>query len=703
MRELFRVICGVIIVLGLAAGCTTAKTGERAPKVSRPFQYSGYTVPEYKGFEKKSEYVEMSDGTKLAVDIFLPSDGPERASFPVVFQFTPYTRSYVYLHMSWVQRLVARMRTGVGGPIFDASVNDMTRLLLSHGYAYVIADMRGTGASFGRKMDFMPQIGEDGGELVNWISRQPWCDGNVGMFGGSYLGYSQLVTASKKPQALKCIIPAVVPLDGYTGEVYPGGIYLYEFMTRYSEKLDALNRNEYNPEEDILPAAPVVDEDGDGILIDEIPLDKNANGSFLDDYAYPTNPDDPPQYADGNPRTHVYFLATYDHKSNLDYHSWAKDGFFIDGLAPDEFPELDSYDLSPSGHIPDIMDFGIPIYNFGAWMDGFARGTTELYCTMRETNPSKMIIGAGYHTGTGPFWKYFGENENKALAGFNIERLRFFDRYLKGIENGVDREPPIFLYVMNGGTWRFEREWPLEREKRTRFYFDVGHGLTIHRTSDGADLYTADFSHGSRYGANEGNRWLGLMGIVPDALPVRTEKDKKCLTYTSAPLPADTEVTGHPIVEMWISSSADYGDVFVFLEDIDKEGEALLVTEGCLRAGFAGLRDNDEMIYSGRTGIEVLPDLPWHGYEKDHYEDGILAARKTVRLYFDLQPTCWVFRKGHRIRVSIACADYPTFRLHPKLSPSNKADDPNNIVPVITVYRNTDHPSGIILPVVSGK
>jgi len=690
----------LLVAVSFGISCATMQANKKSEKVSHPFDYSGYTFPEYKSWKKFSEYIEMSDGTKLAADIFLPSDGPERESFPVVLQYTPYTRSYIHPHMKWYEKLVARIKTGTSGPVFDATTDDMTTRLLSLGYAYMRADMRGTGASFGWKMDFMPKLGEDGGELVNWIARQPWCDGNIGMYGGSYLGYSQLVTAAQKPKGLKCIFPAVVPLDGYTGEVYPGGIYLNEFLVKYSELMAELNTNTYNPSKHLLPAAPVIDEDGDGELLDEIPVDKNGNGSFLDDYAYPIDPEAPPQYRDGNPRAHIYYLATYEHKGNLDYHSWAKDGFYMDGEPPAALPGVTSYDLSPGGHIQGLMESGIPIYHYGGWMDGFARGTTELYCTMKETNPSKMMLGGSYHTGRGPFWKYFGEDENKIVSAFSIERLRFFDRYLKNIRNGIDEEPPIYLYVMNGGTWRFENEWPLKRQVVTDYYFGDGNTLALEQTEDGADSYKADFSHGSRYGTNNGNRWMGLMGIVPDRLPIRTEKDKKCLTYTSTPMKADVEVTGHPIANLWVSSTADYGDFFVYLEDIDEKGTSLLVTEGCLRAGYADLQDNDKIIRSGTTGINVLPELPWHGYERVDYRDKILADENIELLVFDLQPTCWVFRKGHRIRVSIACADWPTFRLHPKLSASNKADDPANIVPTITIYRDAQHPSGIMLPII---
>ncbi len=98
--------------------------------------------------------------------------------------------------------------------------------------------------------------------------------------------------------------------------------------------------------------------------------------------------------------------------------------------------------------------------------------------------------------------------------------------------------------------------------------------------------------------------------MTPNALLIRTDKDLQCLTHISEPMVQDTEVTGHTIIHLWVSSTADYGDFFVYLEEVDENGEAVLITEGVLRAGFANLVDNDEEIYSGEVGIDVLPDLP---------------------------------------------------------------------------------------------
>jgi len=706
-------------VLALAfisfAALAAEKAASQPEKVSKLFEYSGYTSEEYKSYKKISAYVPMSDGVKLAVDVFIPADGPDKKSFPVVIEYTPYTRAYLDLKNGPLHKTVRKALLKSDDPVVDvmagakAGMGKILSTLVATGYVFIRADMRGSGASTGWKADFMPQLAKDGGELLDWVAAQPWCDGNIGMLGGSYTGYSQLITAGQGRKALKCIAPMMVPLDGYDGEVYPGGIYMQEFMEAYSEGLTRMNLNYYSlpigkmllgKGEPALPAAPVIDEDNDGQLIDEVPIDKNRNGTFLDDYMYPFDPDDEPRYKDRQTRKHIYYLATKDHEQNIDYHNWAHSMYFIDAEPPYPFQQFTSYDFSPSAHLPAIMKSGIPVYNIGGWFDPFTRGTIELFCTMQKTNPSRMLIVPGFHGGGGPYWKYLGEDPKSLMKKAPAELLRFFDRYLKGIDNGIDKDPPIHIYVMNGGGWRAENEWPLARQVITSYFFSEDHGLKPGAAQPGADKYVADFSHDSRYGRSKGNRWLSTMGLAPDALPVRTQKDKQCLTYTSAPLEKDTEVTGHPIAEFWVSSTADYGDFFVYLEDVDEKGTVVLVSEGLLNSGFAGLVSNDEEILSGASGVNVLPELPWHGFEKAQFKDEIFKGGKIVKLVLDLKPSSWVFRKGHSIRVAIAAADWPTFRLNPRLAWDNNPKNPANIVPVITVHRDADHPSRIELPVI---
>jgi len=699
----------------IALLATVAISGSSAEeKVSEPFKYSGYSEAEYEGIRKFSEYVPMSDGEKLAIDVYVPEKGPT-GSFPVIIEYTPYTRAFIDVKNGPIHKGIRKAVLKTDSPVLDllavpGGMGKGIREVMGHGYAFVRADMRGCGASTGWAADFMPRIGQDGGELVDWIAEQPWCDGNVGMVGGSYSGYSQIVTAGWAGPALKAIVPVVVPLDGYNGEVYPGGVYLWKFMNDYSEGLGILKLNYYtlDPVAQILgtekrmylPAAPVVDEDGDGDLHDEIPIDKNRNGTFLDDYKYPEDPGDPPKYKDGSSREHVYYLATKDHQENANYHRWAQSILYIDAKMPAPVHDYSSYHFSPSSQVPKIMKKDIAVYNIGGWHDTFTRGTTEYYCTMKDSNPSRMMVHAGYHGGGGPYWEYFGEDGHNSMKLILPEVMRFFDFYLKGIDNGIDEEPPVLIYVQNGEGWRQEETWPLEREKPEWFYFGSGKSLSRENGGEGKDNYRADYSHDSRYGKEKGNRYLGAMGGTPDKLPVRDKLDAKSLTYTSAPLTRDMEVTGHPIIKFWVSSSANYGDFFVYLTDVEPEGRSVLVTEGVLRAGFAKMVDNDESILGGTTGVNVLPDLPWHGYEASDYVPEIFKGGNVVELEFDMKPTSWVFREGHRVRVAIACADWPTFRLHPRLSTDNDPDNPAVIVPTITVHRGDAMPSGIRLPII---
>ncbi len=469
-----------------------------------------------------------------------------------------------------------------------------------------------------------------------------------------------------------------------------------------SSVLPVLDKNLHLPP-GFKPAVPAVDEDKDGDLTDEIPLDLDGSGTFLDEYQLPDNP---PQYKDGKERQHIYYLATLEHLRNSVLNKWSSNSRFRDCIIP---VERQTYrELGPGDFPAGIKKSGIPVYNMGGWFDGFTRGAAQWHATLQKTNPSRMVIGPGNHRSlgynlsnkkAGPYWKYFGMDITEVANGYNMERLRFLDHYLKGIKNGIDKEPPVYIYVMNGEGWRFEDEWPLERQILASLYFEEGNTLSLFKKSVGSDDYQADFTHDSRQESSLANRWnIGRQ----DHVDIRNSKDLQCLTYTSEPIKMDAEVTGHPVVHLHVSSTSDYGDFFVYLEDVDENGDAYFVTDGMLRAGFAKLLPNEDILPPG-AGIDVKPELPWHGFKEVDYVDGILTGGNIVELTFDLIPTSWVFKKGHRVRISIACADWPTFRLHPKLSPANDPADSGNIVPKVTVYRDINHRSYIELPVIPKK
>jgi putative CocE/NonD family hydrolase len=647
-----------------------------APKVSRPFEYGGYDCRVFDGYHRVSAYAPVRDGTKLAITVYLPNGGAGER-FPTILWYLPGHRESI---------------DPKTGKITSTYRPDQIAFYTSHGYAVAAAEMRGSGASFGaREIDRTPQIGRDGKDLVDWIAAQPWSSGSVGMVGSSYQGFSQYATAAQRPKALKAIFPEIAGFDDYTSMFHPGGVMVQALAAYASDRIATDDRNDYVPAGGATPpnnpSVPVVDEDGDGDLLDEIPLDKNGNGSFLDD--------GPPTYSDGKPRQDIYFKATQEHLRN---------NYVLPptlAAAPYRDSKLGGTnyayrDIDPSARPAEIAASGIAVYNRGGWYDYHARDTAYWFATLQGHTPARLMMAPTAHNGFpvdgrggGPYFAHLGDTTTVG-ASMDREKLRFFDRYLKGVDNGFEREPPVMIYVMGKG-WRAEATWPLKREVRTPFYLDDGGGLGRGAPKAGTDAYKVDYTADSRSGG--ANRWnYGITGATTELR--FTESDAKRLSYTSTPLAADMEVTGHPVVHLAISSSAPEGDVFAYLEEVDEAGVARQVADGVLRANFNRLKPNDDML--AVATIKAKPALPWHGFRQADYQAAPLAGGRTVELTFDLMPTSWVFRKGRRIRVSIAGADHPSFRIHPALSAN---DDPATATPVtLTVHRGAG--SYIDLPVI---
>lgn len=183
--------------------------------------------------------------------------------------------------------------------------------------------------------------------------------------------------------------------------------------------------------------------------------------------------------------------------------------------------------------------------------------------------------------------------------------------------------------------------------------------------------------------------------IVMDSLMLRTEHDKKTLVFQTTPLEKEVEMVGHPIIHLWLSSNQIAGDVFVYLSDVDTDGRVHYVSEGQLRAGFKDLKDPD---WQTKHQMAVKPDLPWHGFKKADYVKQVFADGRVVELRFDLMPSAWLFKKGHRIRIAIAGADYGNFEYNPELC---KGDLPDSCPETtMIVHQGDTTPSRIEIPII---
>jgi putative CocE/NonD family hydrolase len=255
------------------------------------------------------------------------------------------------------------------------------------------------------------------------------------------------------------------------------------------------------------------------------------------------------------------------------------------------------------------------------------------------------------------------------------EWLRFFDHYLKGVDTGLDSQKLFYYFTIGEEKWKVTSTWPVAGTRMMRWYLDAGNTLAKNApaANSGADSYTIDFTATT----GEKNRWHTQVGgqvFYPD----RAEEDKKLLTYTSAPFEADTEITGHPIIDLFLTSTATDGAFFVYLEDIDEKGIVTYLTEGTLRALH-------RKISTETPPYKML--VPYHSFKK---KDAMpLVPGQIAELKFGLQPISALIKKGHRLRIAIAGADKDSFARIPAQGTST-----------ITVAHNRKNASSIELPVV---
>jgi putative CocE/NonD family hydrolase len=509
LRQIGTVSFLSILLLTTTAPFATGQTGERKvnlmlstqPAGKDPQRYQGYVEPKYKEFEQRAIYLTMRDGVKIAIDVVLPKNVPPGEKLPTIMNMTRYWRSH------------QGDKPGTWFP--------------SHGYAHVLVDARGTGASFGVwRAPFSQDEVKDYGEVVNWIVAQPWSNGKVGAFGNSYEGNTALWLATNMNPAVKAVVPRHFEFDEYSETPYPGGV-LTDWMIKAW--------NEGNRELDTNAGVKLVDEDAD---------------------------------------QHLYREATKHRAENIDVYAGALKTVFRDDR---EFGvRLD--DLSLHSYRAQIEKSGVAINSWGGWFDA-STADAEIRSFMTLSNYQRAVVGPWNHGGGQNASPYQSADSQRVMQAY--EWLRFFDHYLKGVDTGLDSEKLCYYYTIGEEKWKVTDRWPVAGTKMTRWYLDEGNTLStrLPGAASGADTYTVNFEATT----GEKNRWHTQVG-GPVFYPDRAEEDKKLVAYTSAPFDADTEITGYAVIDLFITSTTNDGAFFVYLEDINEKGNVTYITEGALRA-----------------------------------------------------------------------------------------------------------------------
>ena len=514
---------------------------------------------------------------------------------------------------------------------------DMIKVFIANGYAIVNVDARGSGASFGtRPHPWTEDEVKDGAEVLDWIIAQPWSNGNTGSMGVSYGGTTAEFLATNKHPSLKAVVLMFSLFDVYEDNAFPGGIHNLWFTSNWGDANALMDKNELPPN-----AAKYK------WLIKGVAPVKKQRKIFKD--------------------------AIASHSENLNVHDGAMTVNFRDEIPTDgAIIAVDAF--SPHNFINELEESGTAIYSYSGWHDG-AYQNAAIKRHINLTNPqNKLLLGPWEHGGAfniSPF--------SRSKAGFDhaAEILKFFDYHLKGIENGLYDEPPVHYFTMGAEKWQGSDNWPPASTPQA-FYLSANNSLSATpATTAASDLRKEDNS----FGTGTLNRWKAVNGKVtsPYTYYDWTERTAQLLHYSSAPLTQNLEMSGHPTITLFTDLNVCDGAIFVYLEEVAADGKVYHVTEGQLRATHRKL---DEFGFFCEAGPQRT---------HTHDTESLVTPKEVLEIKFDLLPTSWEFKKGSRIRISIAGSDKDLFEI---INPEGYE---------IQVHHGGDFGSVLELPIVKGE
>jgi hypothetical protein len=506
---------------------------------------------------------------------------------------------------------------------------------VARGYAVVVQDVRGRYASDGEFVAYQNE-GRDGYDTIEWTAKQPWCDGNVGTFGLSYPGAVQWLAAVENPPHLKAMVPAMTfstPRNFfYSGGVFDGSWLEWIWVNiapdirkhknlagpRTYEEAEQTWKSEHERLQSVLP-------------LRDLPDLKDVAPFYYEWLAHPPA-DSWWEWAELRKK---YGRV---HAAVLNLSGWYDEAYGPDGATT----------------------------NFNGLLDA-RKGEKD--------QRARTIIGPWTHGGQEK--THAGERDFGASSAIDYDELilRWMDRYVRGIENGVEGEKPVRLFVMGKNVWRDEDSWPIPHTDAKTYYLrsesNTARFARLNATapdkSGSYNEFLSDPAHPvtdshAAYGAHDYRALAGRKDI---------------LVYDSDPLLADTEVTGPIHAEIYVSADVPDLDLWVRLLDVAPDGTAFNLMS---------------------PGLDVLRA----SYRNEKQQPELLKPGEIYKLTFDHMLTSNVFRAGHQIRIQISAAFFPHFSRNLQTGESEIAS--SKLCPAhIRIYHEPDHRSRIELPVIPGE
>jgi putative CocE/NonD family hydrolase len=489
-------------------------------------------------------WVALRDGTKLAARIWMPEEA-ESHPLPAVLEYIPY-----------------RKRDGT-----RARDEPMHGYISGHGYVVVRVDMRGSGESDGLLRDeYLQQEQDDALEVIDWISRQAWCDGNVGMMGKSWGGFNSLQVAALRPSALKAVIVVGFTDDRYNDDIhYMGGCLL-----------------------------------NDNLWWGAIML------------AYQSRAIDPLLVGDSWREKWIERLNEMPHWPKLWMEHPIRDAYWKHGSICENYSAI-----------------LCPVLAFDGWADSYTNTVLRVMENLKV--PRRAVIGPWAHL-------YPHDGAPAPAVGFLQEAVRWWDRWLKGVQNDAmdaplaqvwleDYVPPSAFQHASPGCWVALDELPSPKINRKPLYLGRGRLTEEQLKTPETVLLKTPLAHGLLCG-----EWMGA-GVPGESPCDQRLDDGLAVTFDSEVLSEDVTILGHPRVEAELSSDKKNAMLFARISDIAPDGASARVSYGVMN--LTHLDGHDRMVP--------------------------LPIGKKVKAFVSLNCIAHRFPKGHKIRLSPATTYWPTF------------------------------------------
>ncbi|MGF6882405.1 putative CocE/NonD family hydrolase [Nocardia sp. GAS34] len=617
------IVAAAILVLSGCGGSASgpSASGPAAPGAWPPAQGRGSC-----GVSKQENVpATMRDGVVLKADVYRPQTSDP---VPVILMRTQYGKSAAQIQPY-------RFQT----PDWFAS----------HCYLVVVQDIRGQGASGGMFTEFANDQ-NDGYDSVEWAAKLPGSNGKVGMYGSSYVGATQWLSAVTAPPHLVTIVPSNTASDYYDGWTYEGGEFRLAFVEPWAMgtigATAAVNR-------------------GDTATAKQLEADAAQYTRWMGFRPYQQFP----PFHPGDPAVAPWFYDWIDHPTRDDY--WK------------QWSIRDKY-----------ANVKVPVLDFEGWYDAFLAGGTENFSGMVQhggtpeaRDGQRIVIGPWDHVGWGrpgadvsaPMLDNIADPNGSSPV--NDLMLAWYDHFLKGRDNKVAGHPTVDYFLMGANKWKTATAWPLPNTRWTTYYLSGNGGngeigragaLTAAPPKDPQQPDVYDYNPLDPVPSAGGHSCCGAsQGPQGPYDQYVVEQRSDVLTYTTAPMPSDTELTGPIEVKLWASSTAPDTDFTAKLVAVAPDGSTMNLNDGIIRTPF---RDSLE---------SPAPTVPGQPYQY------------TIKIW----PTSYLVKAGSRIRLEISSSDYPQFAPNPNTGqPFGQSADTQ--IATQTILHDPAHPSSVVLPII---